>query len=535
MNDLSAQEFRALMRLDFCSFLQRSFHELMPQAKFWPNWHIEHIAGKLEACRQGRIKRLIINVPPRSLKSLAGSIALPAWWLGHDPTAQIIAVSYAQDLSDKLARDCRTIMQSSWYQSLFATRLSNERKAVSEFVTTMGGSRLATSVSGVLTGRGADVIVIDDPLKPDEALSDARRTTCNNWYDTVLLSRLNDKKAGCIILIMQRLHENDLVGHVLEQDAWEVVSFPAISEEDQAYVIESPFGSHVHHRRTGDVLHPAREPLATLDALRRGLGPYNFAGQYQQAPAPAGGGMVQATWFPRYTPEDLPQKFDQIVQSWDTANKPSELADYSVCTTFGVKNKHFYLLNVLRKKFGYPDLKRAVIEQSRLFGPSVILIEDKASGTQLIQELREASLYTIIRYKPEGDKIMRLNAQTGAMEGGFVHLPREAHWLADYLHELVTFPRGHYDDQVDSTAQALSWFKQSQSTTGIIEYTRRLAEQAKRPVQKMIKLRAPIGVSHVYTMSGQQHVVCDGMLELSEENCGPLIVNGGAKMCQMAA
>jgi hypothetical protein len=247
MNDFSSQEFRALMRRDFCSFLQRSFHELMPQAEFWPNWHIEHIAGKLEACRQGKIKRLIINVPPRSLKSLAGSIALPAWWLGHDSAAQIIAVSYAQDLSDKLARDCRTIMQSSWYQSLFATRLSNERKAVGEFVTTMGGSRLATSVSGVLTGRGADVIVIDDPLKPDEALSDARRATCNNWYDTVLLSRLNDKRAGCIILIMQRLHENDLVGHVLQQEAWEVVSFPAIAEEDQAYVIESPFGSRTHH------------------------------------------------------------------------------------------------------------------------------------------------------------------------------------------------------------------------------------------------------------------------------------------------
>src|SRR3984893_17574441 len=182
-------------------------------------------------------------------KSLAGSIALPAWWLGHDSTAQIIAVSYAQDLSDKFARDCRTIMQSSWYQSLFATRLSNERKAVGEFVTTMGGSRLATSVSGVLTGRGADVIVIDDPLKPDEALSDARRATCNNWYDTVLLSRLNDKRAGCIILIMQRLHENDLVGHVLEQEAWEVISFPAIAEEDQVCVIESPFGSPTHHRR----------------------------------------------------------------------------------------------------------------------------------------------------------------------------------------------------------------------------------------------------------------------------------------------
>jgi predicted phage terminase large subunit-like protein len=339
------------------------------------------------------------------------------------------------------------------------------------------------------------------------------------------LSRLNDKRAGCIILIMQRLHENDLVGHVLEQEAWEVVLFPAIAEEDQAYVIESPFGSRTHHRRTGDVLHPAREPLATLEGLRRGLGPYNFAGQYQQAPTPPGGGMVEAAWFPRYTPEDRPQKFDQIVQSWDTANKPGELADYSVCTTFGIKHKHFYLLNVLRKKFGYPDLKRAVVEQSRLFGPSVILIEDKASGTQLIQELREAGVSTVTCYKLEGDKIMRLNAQTGAMEGGFVHLPREAHWLADYLHELVTLPRGRYDDQVDSTAQALAWSKQSQST-GIIEYTRMLCERNRHPVQKMVKLRALTGVTHVYTMTGQQVVVRDGMVEVSEENRGPLMAAG---------
>jgi predicted phage terminase large subunit-like protein len=213
------------------------------------------------------------------------------------------------------------------------------------------------------------------------------------------------------------------------------------------------------------------------------------------------------------------------VQSWDTANKPSELADYSVCTTFGIKHKHFYLLNVLRKKFGYPDLKRAVVEQSRLFGPSVILIEDKASGTQLIQELREAGVSTVTCYKLEGDKIMRLNAQTGAMEGGFVHLPREAHWLADYLHELVTFPRGRYDDQVDSTAQALAWSKQSQST-GIIEYTRMLCERHKHPVQKMVKLRAPASVTHVYTMTGQQVAVRDGMVEVSEENRGPLMAAG---------
>jgi hypothetical protein len=152
------------------------------------------LAAKLEACRQGKIRRLIINVPPRHLKSLCASIALPAWWLGHEPTAQIVCVSYGQDLSDKLARDCRTIMMSKWYHGLFPTRISAQKQAVGEFITTMQGFRLATSVGGVLTGRGGDVIIIDDPLKPEEALSETQRRLTNEWYDHTLVSRLNDKK-----------------------------------------------------------------------------------------------------------------------------------------------------------------------------------------------------------------------------------------------------------------------------------------------------------------------------------------------------
>jgi len=178
--------------------------------------------------------------------------------------------------------------------------------------------------------------------------------------------------------------------------------------------------------------------------------------------------MVKDTWFRRYEPDALPARFDQIIQSWDTANKPTELADYSVCTTWGVKGPQFYLLNVLRKKLAYFDLKRAVHEQHLLFNPSVILIEDKASGTQLIQELIEAGLSKVTRYKPDGDKIMRLHAQTATIENGFVYLPREAHWLADYLHELTVFPNGRYDDQVDSTSQALAWTKQRPPGWGLL-------------------------------------------------------------------
>ena len=416
--------------------------------------------------------RLIINIPPRHLKSLASSVALPAWLLGRDPTRAIINVTYGQELSDKFARDCRAIMTTGWYRDLFPTRLHSARPPLQELVTTQGGFRLATSVGGVLTGRGADLIVIDDPLKPTDAMSQSRRGAANEWFDATLYSRLNDKTRGVIVIIMQRLHEDDLVGHVLKQEAWEFVSFPAIAEVDEEHVVDSPFGPKTFVRLTGTALHPARESLETLMRIKSTVGEYNFAGQYQQTPAPAGGGMVKEAWFRRYRPDERPASFDRIIQSWDTANKPTELADYSVCTTWGIKGPNFYLLNVLRKKLDFPSLKRAVREQSDLFNPTAILVEDKASGTQLIQELIDAGLSRVTRYKPDGDKIMRLHSQTATIENGFVHLPETAHWLADYLQELTLFPAGRYDDQVDSTAQALAWTKTRPPGWGLMEYYR---------------------------------------------------------------
>jgi len=289
-------------------------------------------------------------------------------------------------------------------------------------------------------------------------------------YDNTLYSRLNDKRDGAIIIVMQRLHEDDLVGHVLGQEPWEVLRFPAIAEEDEVHQIETIWGARCFTRRPGEVLHPEREPLETLDRIRRTLGEYLFASQYQQSPAPLGGGLVKQEWFKYYHENDLPESFDRIVQSWDTANKATELSDFSVCTTWGVKGKALYLLSVLRKKLEYPALKRAVREQQSLFNASVVLIEDKASGTQLIQELIVEGCYAVTRYTPECDKIMRLHAQTALIENGFVWIPQTAPWLAEYLHEMTVFPRGRHDDQVDSTAQFLDWFKKPMRSWGPHEY-----------------------------------------------------------------
>lgn len=478
MNHLS--DYHVLLRRDLCAFIERCFYELNPNAKFLPNWHIEVVASELEACRRGEITRLSINQPPRSLKSHCASVAFVAFLLGHEPSARIICASYGQDLANKHALDCRTVMTSAWYQALFPrTRLSPERLALQEFMTTKQGFRLSTSVGGVLTGRGADFIIIDDPLKPDEALSDTQRKAVNDWFDHTLYSRLNDKRTGRIILIMQRLHEDDLVGHVLGTEPWKVIRFPAIAEQDEIYLTRTPYGEQRFERRAGEALHAQREPLEILKHLREALGEYNFAGQYQQTPAPAGGGLVKAEWFKTYTAADMPMTFEMVFQSWDTANKPSELSDYSVCTTWGIKEKHVYLLHVFRKRLGYPELKRAVREQADAFGPKAILIEDKASGTQLIQELVSDGVHTIKKYEPTMDKIMRMNSVTSTIENGFAHLPDKAAWLGEYLHELTSFPKGKHDDQADSTSQALDWFREQSrnAVIGLIEYYKEEAEK----------------------------------------------------------
>jgi predicted phage terminase large subunit-like protein len=498
MSDRSIAQYYEILRRDLSAFTMRSFLELNPGTKFlWPPY-LELLSDRLEKIRRGKIKRLIINMPPRSLKSHCVSIVFPAWLLGHDPAAQIIAVSYGQELSDKFARNNRSLMTSPFYEALFPTRLSPQKMATAEFETTVGGCRLSTSVGGVLTGRGADIIVIDDPLKTEEAGSDLARDGVNEWYTSTLYSRLNDKVKGAIVVVMQRLHEDDLVGYLLRQEGWEVLSLAAIAERDEHLEATTAYGTYQHRRKAGEALHPEREPLEELERTRQRLGLYNFAGQYQQSPAPLGGGMIKPEWFKRY--DHLPEKFVRIIQSWDTASVPSEPNSFSACITFGEEGKQLYILDVFRKRLNYPELKRAVRDQARVHGANIVLIENRASGIQLIQELAAEGVLGITKYELDGNKIMRMHAQVGFIESGIVHLPRDAHWLADYLHELVTFPRGTVDDQVDSTSQALDWIQQSRRVPGLIEFYRQEAERLRRPPfgrngssapVKFVRMRSP--------------------------------------------
>jgi predicted phage terminase large subunit-like protein len=371
-------------------------------------------------------------------------------------------------------------------------------------------------------------------LKPEEALSEAHRQGANEWFDHTLYSRLNDKQSGAIVLIMHRLHEDDLVGHVLAQEDWEIVRLPAIACEDEMIVVDTLVGPRCFQRRRGEALHPQRESLPMLEQIRRTIGEYNFAGQYQQMPSPLGGGLVKAAWFRHYAADAMSQRFERIVQSWDTASKATELSDFSVCTSWGILGKDLYLIDVLRRRMEYPDLKRAVRAQYERFRPSVVLIEDKASGTQLIQELIAEGLYAVTRYQPQADKVMRMHAQTAMIENGFVLLPDAAPWLAADLHELTAFPKGRHDDQVDSTAQMLDWFKRGScpsSNAGIFELYRQRAEELRRGEAargRTVRLRVPTGIGRMNML--HLNVASDGTVEMLESEAESFLRAGWARV-----
>ena len=444
----------AICRRDFASFIERSFNSLTPGARFDPNWHIEAIAYYLEQVRLGKIKRLIINIPPRSLKSIASSVALPAFILGHDPTKRVICVSYGSDLATKHANDCRSMMKSAWYRKLFpGTVVSSMKDTEAEFLTTRHGYRLTTSLDGTLTGRGGDIIIIDDPLKPIDALSDAKRERVNQWYFNTLLSRLDDKKNGAIIVVMQRLHLNDLTGVLLQgAEAWTVLTLKAIAEDDE--VIQIGEGK-VWRRRAGEVLHESREPLAVLESIKGQLGSYTFAAQYQQSPVPLGGGLIKPTWVRRY--DTLPAvEWPRIILSLDTASKDGCENDWSVCTAWLLHQHKYYLKDVMRIRVDYPTLKERMIAFAKLHKPSKILIEDCGVGTALIPELKKAIHCSVIAVKPERDKKTRMSVESAKFEAGQVYFPERAPWLADLEAELFAFPQARHDDQVDSISQALA-------------------------------------------------------------------------------
>ncbi len=320
---------------------------------------------------------------------------------------------------------------------------------------TARGNRFATSVGGVIKGRGGDIIVIDDPLKPEEAMSDVRRTAVNDWYSGTLLSRLNQKKHGAIVIVTQRLHVDDLVGHVTQFDdhGWTVLNLPAIAPTDQVIQIGQGL---THGRMAGDLLHAEREDKAVLDELKANIGSAAFEAQYQQQPVPPSGNMFKRAWLEYYP--FLPEitEDDTVFQSWDTASKTGPENDWSVGTTWLLKDGFYYLMDVCREKLNYPGLKAKMIGKAEEYDPRVVLIEDAGVGSGLLEELRQEGI-DAVAVTPIKNKVTRAHIQTPKFESHRVHFPTAAPWLSEVEAELLAFPSGRHDDQVDSITQALAY------------------------------------------------------------------------------
>ncbi len=414
--------------------------------------HHRLIVDKLEAVERGEIRRLMIFMPPRHGKSLLGTQIFPAWFLGRHPDRSIITASYGQELADDFGRQVRNMLNDPVHRAIFPEcRLADDATSMRRFSTTAGGSYYAVGRGGSITGRGTHLLLIDDPLKDaEEARSEVTRRALHLWYASVAYTRL--QPGAAVVVTSTRWHEDDLAGHLLRQDpGWDVLSLPAIAEVDESF------------RRAGDALWPEKYPLEDLETIRAVIGGSAFASLYQQRPSAAEGAIFKREWW-RYYRETPP--FKRTVQSWDTAYKSGAENDFSACTTWGVAdNGHYYLLWFWRGKVEFPELKRRMNWLADEWKPVQILVEDKASGQSLIQELKYASALPIIPIKVDSDKRRRAEVVTGVIEAGKVFLPESAPWLNDYVDELAAFPNGAHDDAVDSTTQALNYLRHQQVHT----------------------------------------------------------------------
>lgn len=459
--DVALEEERARGAAVFYEFVKMAWHVVEPGRTFVDGWHIRVICDHLQAITDGRIRNLIINIPPRHMKSLLVCVLWPAWeWINH-PEHAFLTSSYADRLSVRDAVKARRLIQSVWYRERWGKsfRLASDQNAKTRYDNDQGGYRIATSVEGLGTGEGGDRIVVDDPHNVLEATSDAVRESVITWWDETMSTRGNDPRTVAKVVVMQRVHAQDLTGHLLEKkdEHYDHLCLRAEFEPPTAKNPMRPTSIGFRDPRTkpGELLWQQRFGRDEVTKLKAALGGYGAAAQLQQRPVPIGGGIIKIEWFPRYA--TLPSQGLTVV-SLDCANKAKELNSYSVAGAFREFDNNAYVADVWRDRVEYPDLKRNVKSFCERWRPHVVLIEDKGNGTALIQDLRRETTLPIIAIEPEGDKIMRASRTSPTVEARRVMLPVIAPWLPDFESEVGSFPLVSFMDQVDMLTQYLDRF-----------------------------------------------------------------------------
>jgi predicted phage terminase large subunit-like protein len=445
-----------IYRNSFGAFCYRAFEELHPGQRLIPNWHIDAGCYAVEQMVRGEgQKRLVLNQPPRTIKSLMVSICLPAWVLGRNPSARIICASYSEDLAHKFSRDCRALIESPFYKELFPrTRLNPKKNTESEFETTRRGYRLATSIGGTLTGRGGDMLLVDDPTKAIDANSEVALATADEWFHGAALTRL-DSEDSLVIVTMQRLHQKDLSGILIEK-GWPSLVIPAIATETQTYVVAK---DESHTRPAGELLQLERDTPESLELKRRELGSRIWAAQYQQNPTPAEGNMIKAAWLARYDFSPGERRFRRVVLSCDPAGKPGAHNDYTAIVICGYDWKQIHVLHVARGHWTVLQMRDRIKELAEEWNVDLAIIEDTSTGMGLLQLLRDETQLNVVGRQPKGDKIVRMSRHEARFEAGNILLPKEAPWLPEFEGELLAFPNGRHDDQADALMLFLDWFQ----------------------------------------------------------------------------
>jgi predicted phage terminase large subunit-like protein len=463
---------RAMLPTSLGAFIKKAWH-VTQSMEYVPNWHIECMAEHLEDMKEGRIKNLVINIPPACMKTLTCSVFFPVWeWLSR-PASGFIVASYDATLTLRASRESLRLIQSKWFQDRWPIKLLGD--AGTEYLTQGGGFRFNTSIQGKVTGRHATRAIIDDPLKP-QTVSKITLDGCERWWRESLQTRFKNPQDRSVLIMMQRLHDRDLSAIAIQEGyqhlklpmRWEPAAY-SIPDRDQGWAMNAA----QTYSKEGDLLWPARFSEDVLEPMERIMGSQATAAQHQQRPVPAGGLVFKSEWFQHWQPASLPPRFDKMCSSWDCSFKGTEDSDFVVGQVWGKYKADFYLLDQYRARANVSDTMRAILAMSLKWPRCTAkLVEDKANGPAVIDLLKKR-LPGLIAVNPEGGKESRANAVSPLFEALNVWLPPDCKWVGEYKDELLAFPLGVNDDQVDATSQALVWLMARKSIHGAMEQVRK--------------------------------------------------------------
>ena len=453
------------IQTDFLSFVKH----------VWPDFiegsHHKRIADKFNKLASGEIKRLIINMPPRHTKSEFGSYLLPAWMVGRNPKLKIIQSTNTTELSVRFGRKAKALIDSPEYQKVFKTKLREDSQAAGKWETAQGGEYYAAGVGSAITGRGADLLIIDDPHSEQDAMNAQALERTYEWYTSGPRQRL--QPGGSIIVIMTRWNEKDLTGRLLnaqkevKADQWHVVEFPAIMP-------------------SGQPVWPEYWKLEDLESVKASIPLSKWNAQYMQNPTSEEGALIKREWWRPWEDEELPP-LEHVIQSYDTAFMKKQTADFSAITTWGVFRPseddppNLILVDAVKARYEFPELRRVALEQYGYWNPETVIIESKASGLPLTYELRKMGI-PVINFTPSkgNDKHTRVNAVSPMFESGLIWAPKEMEFAQEVIEECAAFPYGDHDDLVDSMTQALMRFRQG----GLISHPEDYIDEPVEPKQR---------------------------------------------------